>query len=265
MPSREYEKNLLYLNPGLHPRDIVDSAINRVFSNLARVETKGTEKNIPKKGKLVIGFIPHSGTLETLLIDEILERMGRKPAVILTKEETKDIPEALLSIRRLIYVDREKPQPSSIKTVKRVLETEDGTICTALEGTRFSNPNDEYDVLTLGKVRQGVIRFAYDAQAPILGVVILGTDKILPRLDKIVKERGIQEAVFLVANAYINPVDVQVRFLLYKDHITNGEANLKGKEKHNFINFHEEQLVKQLINKLLKIEPNYPLGYYEKI
>jgi 1-acyl-sn-glycerol-3-phosphate acyltransferase len=161
-----------------------------VFSKLAKVETKGTEENIPENGRLVVAFMPHSGFLEPILIDNLLSGKNRGPAVWVTKKETADLPDFLLSSRRFIYIDRENPGPSSVRAVNRVLSTPNGTIASALEGTRYSNPDDKDDVLTLGESLPGLMRFSYDSRAPIMGVIVLGVDKILPSLDKTVKEKG---------------------------------------------------------------------------
>ena len=209
--------------------------------------------------------MPHSGFLEPALIDEILLKSGRNPAIWITKRESHDLPGFLQSKRRLIYIDRESPGPSSIKAISRVLSTPNGIIASALEGTRYSNPDNKDDVLTLGKSLSGLLRFSYEFRTPIMGTVVLGVDKILPSLDKIVKDKGMMEALNVFAKSLANPKDVQIRFLpVYQDHLNEEGNGLKGKEKINFIQRHNEKLTNLLIDKILTIDPKYPLGYYKK-
>lgn len=266
MSSIELNKydNLIYLQPCRQPRDFLDRSLEHVFSKLVRIETEGTEENIPSYGKLVIGFLPHSGFLEPALIDNALLRSRKKPAVWVTKKESRDLPGFLQSKRRFIYIDRGNPEPSSIRAIYQVLNTTNGTIASALEGTRYSNLDNEDDVLTLGKSLPGLMRFSYESRTPIMGVVILGLDKILPSLDKIVKDKGIIEALKLAACGLINPKDVQMRFLPpYKDHLGKDGYSLKGKKRIDFIKRHNEKFTGLLIEKILTIDPNYPLGFYK--
>jgi 1-acyl-sn-glycerol-3-phosphate acyltransferase len=265
MSSIELNKydNLIYLQPQYRPRDFLDHSLECAFSKLARIETGGTEENIPSKGKLVIGFLPHSGFLELALIDEILLRSGRSPAVWITKKENHALPGFLQSNRRLIYIDRGSPGPSSIRAINRVLNTPNGTIASALEGTRYSNPNDKDDVLTLGESLPGLMRFSYEFRTPIMGVVVLGVDKIFPSLDKIVRDKGMMETLKIFAKGLVSPKDVQMRFLpAYQEHLNEDGGGLKGKEKTDFIKRHNEKFTSQLIEKILTIDPKYPLGYY---
>jgi hypothetical protein len=263
LESERYE-NLIYINEKRQARDIFDNSLERVFSRLARIETGGTEVNIPEKGRFVVAFMPHSGFLEPMLVDKVLSRIGRDPAVWVTKKETKDLPEFLLSERRFIYVDRENPGPSSVRAVNRVLRTSEGTIASALEGTRYSNPLNCEDVLTLGESLPGLMRFSYESQTPIMGVVILGVDKILPSLDGIAKEKGKIEALKLVAKGLVRPVEVQMRFLPpYKDHLAEEKNFIGGEKKSDFIKRHNEILTGRIIGEILKIDPEYPLGFYK--
>lgn len=262
MPSPEYD-SLIYIEPNFHPRDIVDKGLESVLSKLALVETGGSEINIPEEGSLVIGFIPHSGFLEPVLTDQLLIRSGRGPSVWVSKKENQEIPEIFQSSRRFIFINRQNPEKSSIKAIGQVLQTPEGTIGSALEGTRFSNPVDPNDTLTLGESKTGLMRFSYEANVPLLGVVVLGVENILPSLDKIVKEKGMIKALELVAKGLINPVEVQMRFLpIYKDHL--GEDKLKGVTLKEHINRHNLIFTTQLIDVIKKLRPDYPLGVYGK-
>jgi len=262
LAESERYNNLIYVNEKRQARDIFDNSLERVFSRLARIETGGTEENIPEKGRLVVAFMPHSGFLEPILVDKVLSEKRGGPAVWVTKKESKDLPDFLLSSRRFIYVDRENPGPSSVRAVNNVLKNPDGTIASALEGTRYSNPENPNDVLTLGKSLPGLMRFSYESRAPIVGVVVLGVDKILPSLDKAVKEKGMGEALKLVAKGIISPVDVQMRFLPpYNDHLSE-IANGINNKKNDFIERHNERFTDQLIEEIRKIDPSYPFGFY---
>jgi hypothetical protein len=243
---------------------LFDQIAEAGFSKLAEVETAGTEKNIPQEGRLIIGFLPHAGFLEPVLIDRQLQARGRKPAVWITKKQTTELPLILQSERRLIYVDRENPGPSSIRAVKEVLKTPKGTIASALEGTRYSNPDDENEVLFLGKTLPGLMRFSFEADAQIIGVVILGVDQILPSLDKTLKEKGITEALRLLYQCGRNPRPVQIRFLPpYTDHLQPEYQDLKGRKRVQFVDGHNQRLTSLLIREILALNPQFPLGYYQ--
>jgi 1-acyl-sn-glycerol-3-phosphate acyltransferase len=264
-PESERYNNLMYVNEKRQARDIFDNSIEKVFSKLAKADTGGTEVNIPKEGKLVVAFMPHTGFLEPVLIDKILSENGRTPPVWITKKESKDLPKILLSDRRFIYVDRKNPELSSLRAVNRVLSHPNGIVASALEGTRYSNPEDPEDVLTLGESRLGLMRFSYESQTPIMGVVVVGVDKKLPSLDKTVKEKGIGEALKLMAKGYISPAVVQMRFLPpYTDHLSEIKFGVNNK-KSDFIEKHNEIFTDTLIKEIIKIDPEYPLGFYKDI
>ena len=266
MPSPEY-KNLIYLNQKLQIRDIFDNLLESGFSKLVRAETAGTEKNIPVKGSLVIGFLPHSGFLECVLIDRCLIGIRKKPSVWITKEDNRNnnVPKIILSPRLFIFINRESPEKTSFEAAYQVLSTPNGTIGSALEGTRFSNPNDPSDVLTLGESKPGLMRFSYESGAPIMGVVVLGVDKALPALDKIIKDKGKMKALELISKTIINPPEVQIRFLPpYTDHLNKEGKNLRGMEKKKFIESHNYLFTLRLVEEILKLDPDYPLGFYKK-
>lgn len=263
MPSPEYDK-LIYLDTKYKPRDTVDKGIEALISKLARVETEGTEEHIPKEGPLIIAFMPHSGFMEVPLIDKLILKRRREPVVWITKEETQDIRIPVQMERRFIWVDRKSPDPSTFKAAYNILRNPNGIIGSALEGTRFSNPNDPKDVLTLGKTKPGLMRFSYEASVPIMGAVVLGSDRILPSLDKTIKEKGMIEGISLVVKGFIKPKDVQIRFLpVYTDHLENGIQNISGEEKRGFIDMHNEIFTHQIIEEIIKLKPDYPLGYYD--
>lgn len=262
MPAPEYN-NLIYIEPHLQPRDVLDTVIEYAFSRLAKVETDGTEENIPTSGNLVIGFMPHSGFVEPPLIDKYLLKRGRKPAVIITKKETQEMPDIILSPRRMIYIDRSNPEITTMKAIKRILSTPDGMIMSALEGTRFSNPTDPDDVLTLGETKPGLMRLAYESRAPIMGVAILGLDKVLPALDKVVKQDGMVKTLELLSQAVIHPVDVQIRFLPpYTGHLSDEGRKMRGIAVKEYIDHHNRCLTRSIVEEIVKMKPDYPLGPY---
>jgi hypothetical protein len=262
----EYD-NLIYLKPGHQMADLIDHSMEKILSRLARINTAGTETNIPLQGRLIIAFLPHQGFLEPILIDQVLEKVGRRPAVWVTKKESRDLPGVMQSGRRLIYVDREHPKQGSVRAVREVLGTPNGIIASALEGTRYSNPDITDDVLSLGETLPGLMRFSYDSDSPdrppVVGAVVLGVDRILPSLDAVVKENGIMEALRFIANGLISPVDVDIRFLPpYRDHLGEQGKGLRGKERTDFIEKHKNILTGLMVDEILSLDPGYPLGFY---
>jgi len=262
--SEKY-KNIYYINPERKFRDRFDQKLENISAKMAKVETAGSEKNIPANGRLIIGWMPHSGIIEPVLIDEVTKQIGRNPLVVIAKKESTDLPSFIRSNRRFIFVDRDNPAPSTFRAVNSVLEAPTATIATALEGTRYSNPNDPNDVLTLGESLPGLMRTSFDTKTPIMGVAVLGSEKILPDLDKTLQNKGVIEAVKLVINTIKNPQDVQIRFLPpYTDHLKEGFNGKNGENKSEFIQKHNKKFTLKIIDEILKVDPDYPLGFYEK-
>jgi len=269
MPSVESKRhdnydNLIYLKPRLQARDLLDYPLEYGLSKLAKIETDGTEANIPQKGKLVIAYMPHTG-FEPPFLEGSLLRRRKSPAVWVTKEESRELPKVILSPRRIVYVKRENPGPSTRRAIDRVLKTPNGTIGSALEGTRYSNPEIIDDVLTLGEAQTGLMRIAYESHTRIMGVAVLGPENILPGLDDIVKNESKTKALKLIAHALAHPKEVRVRFLPpYEGHLDEAGFGLKGEKKREFIEEHNKRFTGQLVEEILKLEPDYPLGYYRK-
>jgi len=256
-------ENLSYLNPEPDMRYHVDRLIDQVLTRTTRIETAGTEENIPKDGPLVIGFIPHSGWIEPPSIDYFLAK-EREAAVWVAKRETQDnVPPILLGDRRCIFLDREHPEPSKIKNIMDVLMTQ-GIIASAFEGTRYSNPDDINDVFRLGKVKPGLMRFAYNARVPIMGVVILGADQVIHSPERVIEEFGKKELFLRLSKSFFKRAEIQMRFLPpYKKHLDE-KPGLMGMERRKILEFHNESLLRLLINEILKLKPDYPLGPYQK-
>lgn len=102
-------EQLRYLGPEHRPRDLADHALERVsLLPAGKIETMGTEEQIPLYGPLMCLFIPYS-EIEPQFIDYAIRKRGRQPPVWVVKMEDKDLPYFLRGDRRLIYVDREQP------------------------------------------------------------------------------------------------------------------------------------------------------------
>ena len=86
-------ERLLYIDQKRRARDIVDRILDSILLKTTEfIDTGGTESNIPPAGPLVIGFAPHSGWIETIVIDRFLrkKREDHRSAVWITKKENEN-------------------------------------------------------------------------------------------------------------------------------------------------------------------------------
>jgi 1-acyl-sn-glycerol-3-phosphate acyltransferase len=198
--------------------------------------------------------------MEALVIDYFFRKAGRPCPFWLTKEENSNIP-SILAGNRLIFVNRGNPDSSTIKQVYKELKKPKGAIATSLEGTRFGNSVDRSDLLTLGNFKTGLVRIASNAGIPILPVIVIGTEKVLPNLDQIYKDKKISGALKEIQLARKTPQEIQLRFLpIYTDHLEERAGINRDKA-----DYHAIQIGKLLIKEILKIQPDYPLGPHKNL
>lgn len=255
-------ETLLYIDEAPKARDVLDRLIEETLLLPARVHSEGTQRNIPHSGPLVLGFLPHSGWLEPFVIDHYVRKV-RGPAVWMTKRENQDdVPTFLLGHRRFLFVDRDHPELRTYEAAMQILASENGILASAFEGTRYGNPLDPDDVLTLGEMKPGLMRLALQAGAPLMGVVVLGADQVLPSPEKIKASQGMAALLKqLAASALQRNARIELRFLPpYTDHLTEIWPTLRGEAKRSFAKLHTEHVVNDLIAELLRLRPGYPLG-----
>jgi 1-acyl-sn-glycerol-3-phosphate acyltransferase len=240
-------------------REIVPWLVEAYLLRAVQIETSGSEVRIPKRGALVAVFAPHSGWIESIVIDESFRRVGRGRPVWLTKAENRSLPR-ILSGDRIVCVDRQHPEPSAIRTIHRLLEQPDIALASSLEGTRFGNPQDPEDITTLGEFKMGMVRFAIGARVPILPAVVLGAERVAPHLEQVWRSQGILGAYHQFRQLTAHPERIQVRFLLpYLDHLQE-EGDLRGSRLRRRAAFYTTRLRQVLIAQILELDPNYPLG-----
>ncbi len=149
---------LLYLDPRLHTRHIVDRFIENALTVPLNVNTEGTEKNIPKAGPLVVGLMPYTDWLAPFVVNRYLTYARDRSAVWMTNKETENkISGFLLGNRKFFFVDRQSPSRAEYKTAFDILWT-GGVLASAFEGTRYGNSDDPDDNLTLGEFKSGLMR-----------------------------------------------------------------------------------------------------------
>jgi len=258
----ETDTQLLYIQNGFSTRDLLDNSVQGFLSWPVKIETAGTERNIPEVGSLVVGFMPHSGWVEPIIINKCLEKVRRKAVWMTKMENGKALPSVMASPRLLFYVDRESPGPTTFETAAKILANE-GVLGSALEGTRRGNPDDPNDLKTLAEALPGLMYMATKGRAPLVGAVILGCENYLPQLEQVKAQRGIGGILKeIVRRGLYDKTPIQVRFTEpYTAHLGNRENGIKAS---SWAGLHTEHLVReQIIPEILKLDPDYPLGYYK--
>ncbi|MBI2029772.1 hypothetical protein HYT02_05120 [Candidatus Gottesmanbacteria bacterium] len=258
-----------YVGPPHHYLDIASHFVEFLsLLPVGKINTNGTEINIPVRRKHFMFFIPHSN-VETQPIDRIYRQLGLPLPVWFTKKENeKDQPIILGGPRRFIFADRVQITPSTIRAVDRVYKHPHAVIGTSIEGTRFGNPNDGNDIRTLKEAEPGTVYFATRERVPILPVVVYGGDKFLTALESIKKKYGYKamlEQFYREVRAKSKPV-IEVRFAKpYTDHILPEGVKLDKEKSKQHNNTHTNNLMLNIaIPLLLELDIGYPLGPYEK-
>jgi hypothetical protein len=133
---------------------------------------------------------------------------------------------------------------------------------TAIEGTRFGNPDDPTDVRTLGPFKTGLVRLSMRTQTPIVAAVTLGTDSLATNLEEIYKGEGTLAAFGELRRLRANRIPVQVRFLpLYTAHLApRGEDGAPDGPPRVRAEWHVARLREQMVAEILALEPDYPTG-----
>ena len=244
--------------PSASWREIVPRLVEVFLLRTVIIETADSEVNIPLQGTLIAIFVPHSGWIENIVIDECFRMIGRPRPYWLTKAENRTLPR-ILSGDRLICVDLQNPEPSLIKFIYRLLTQPDIVLASSIEGTRSGNPTDPEDITTLGKFKTGMVRFAIRAQVPILPVVVLGAENIAPNLEQVWVNQGVLSAYREISWLITHPQTMQVRFLpLYTDHILAVNDLTKSRLREN-IAYHTNHLRKAFVAQITGLAPDYPL------
>lgn len=261
----EKYKDLRFIGPDFNPRDCVDNGLDSLLSHLADIHVEGAH-NIPHFGPLIIGLMPHAGWIEAPITSHIVSQSGRMAPVWLTKvENTGAIPGVISGNRRLLYVDRDEPERETLRCAHKILSHPAGILASALEGTRFGNPFDLKDVRTLGEAKPGLMRLAIERHIPILPIIVLGADKVMPNPEEIKRVQGTKGVVFELARHFTSKakprIDVCIAPIYTAHYIPitpDGQTGLSKRAKY----YTQEMVRTHIIPQILAVDPNYPLGFY---
>ena len=132
---------------------------------------------------------------------------------------------------------------------------------TAIEGTRFGNPDDPKDVRTLGEFKTGLVRVAMRTGTPIVPIVTIGTDRMLTNLEEVYKGEGTLRAFQELQRLRANRQPVQVRVLpLYTTHLSpeaEAEAGAPRRPRTR-AEWHTQRLREQMVAEILALDPAFP-------
>lgn len=246
------------LHPLLPWRQIIPWLVTRYLLRTVRIEAGSSGATIPRTGRFVCAFAPHCGWIDSIVIDECFHRAGRAWPTWLTKTENRDLP-GVLAAGRVICMDQECPEPSAVRAIDRLLAGPGAVLATALEGRRFGHPEDPDDFRILGPFKPGPVRFAIRAQVPILPVVILGGERVVPLLDRAWRERGSRAAYRAIRQRIADPQPIRVHFLaLYRGHLA-GDGPLRGKALGAQARLHTSRLREAHIAQIRETVPDYPV------
>lgn len=258
-----------YVGPRFHPLDITSYFFELIsLLPVGKIESEGTEVNIPNEPHIAL-FVPHSG-VETQPIDRYYRKVGKIPPVIVTKTENEvGLPWYFGGHRRFIYMNRHQPGPSLYRNISLIIANQESSLLTAIEGTRFGNPDDPSDIKTLKEAEPGFVRIAINHRLPILPIVVLGCDQFLTTVETLKKEKGtkaVLKQLIKEIRKKEKPI-VQIRFTQpYTDHIIPEGDTLKSSEVRERAQIHTDRIMKEIAIPIIReLDPNYPLGPYEQI
>jgi 1-acyl-sn-glycerol-3-phosphate acyltransferase len=255
-----------------HP--IYNSTANIIFPRLEKaifirsiIDTGGTEENIPNSGKLILGFFPHSGWSEPVTILPYVRQMRNQETKWITKIENQKL-EPLLGSENFVYVDRDNFLKSEEEKVSALFSDENACVCTAFEGTRFWNPNDTDDVKPIAKFHKGIVYYAMKHKAQILIVPTLGAADVAPNFDRTIASLNVKD----IKRDYYHILrnDEKHHFTVRFDPYFRNEEEMKEDAdlaRGDFIRkliYHQKRVTEQAIGLLRKLDPEHPLGHYEK-
>ena len=245
-------------HPPLPWKQIISWLVIRYLLRTVRIEAEDGRCAMPRSGRLVCAFAPHCGWIDSIVIDEWFHRMGRAWPTWLTKPENRDLP-GVLTAGRVICMDQECPEPSAMRAIDRALARPDGVLATSLEGERLGNPEDADDFRILGPFKPGAIRFAMRAQVPILPVIVLGGERVVPLLDRLWREHGALAAYRAIRERIADPQPVRVRCLpLYREHL-DVDGPLRGRALGAQARLHTSCLREAFVAHLRELAPGYPV------
>jgi len=238
-------------------------AVEAYLLGSVAVDTGGTQQNIPASGPLVSFFAPHSGWIESMVIDRCFRQVGRPWPAWLTKKDNLALP-PILRGTRVICMDRDNPEPSLVRGIYALLTHPQGALATSIEGTRFGNPDDPQDLLGLAPFKTGPVRFATKARVPLLPVVILGSAKVAARLEEEWPAQGTLHVLHQIRMMRALPLPLTVRFLLpYKEHLDHA-GHLRGTRLREWAATHTARLRQLLVDHISQLDPEYPLGAQDR-
>ena len=245
-----------------HLISVLENAISRMLEayllGTVRIETGGTEAEIPAQGSFVAAFAPHSGWIESVVIDDCFRIAGRTWPTWLTKEENRSLPRFITG-DRAICVDRDTPEPGVMRTIYALLQQPNAVLATAFEGTRLGNPQDPEDLVTLSAFKPGPVRIASRAQVPVLPIVVLGAERVVPHLDRVWHRQGMFAAYREIHLKRAEPQPIRVHVLpLYRGHLAEGFS--RGKRQRESADRHTRILHEMLAARIRELDPHYPLG-----
>jgi 1-acyl-sn-glycerol-3-phosphate acyltransferase len=251
-----------FVDPQPFWADIVPTLLEAFLRGTMTLDTAGSEANIPLQGKLMALFAPHLGWAEVVAVDACFQRAGRAYPLWVTKGENRGLPRFWLG-NRFIALDRDHPEPSVVRALYQVLQHPTSKVPPALgssiEGTRFGNPDDRDDLRTLGRFQTGLVRIAVRTGTPILPVVVLGTDQIIPRLEETWDEVGTRGTLKVLAQQRRDPKPVLARCLpVYRDHVEE-EGQTGGRRLRERVEGHARRLGEIMVAQIQELEPGYPL------
>lgn len=260
-------EKLKFIGKKHSPRDPVDSLLETLMLWSVRVETDGTESNIPKTGPIVIGFMPHSGWLELFAISHLVRKIRGEPVVWITKEENRSgLPKSLLGNRLFIFVDRGNPGPNAVRIPGQVLKNRMGAVGSAFEGTRRGNPDDPNDLRSLGEAKPGLVHIAQFYDVPIIPVATVGAEQFLPLPEELKKEEGIMGILrALLKGAAAKAEDKPIIHLRFAAPFTVPSEGRRGIRSSKWSAIQTDRLVRDIVVPLIReIDPHYPLGFYSE-
>jgi 1-acyl-sn-glycerol-3-phosphate acyltransferase len=260
-----------FLDPRPFWGEWMPTLVEAFLLGAARLDTAGTESNIPRKGPLVVLLAPHSGWIEPVAVDACFQRAKRPCPLWMTKGENRGLPRFFMG-DRFIAITRERPEPSLVRTMQRVL-LQSGVerphpapaIGTAIEGTRRGNPDDREDLRTLGPFKTGLVRIAIRTRTPILPVVVLGSHRFEPRLQETWDDYGSWGALVALLRLRARRQPLTARVLpVYREHLDERGAPGRPTRLRDRAEWHTRRVGEGLVEEILALEPGYPLGAFQQ-
>jgi 1-acyl-sn-glycerol-3-phosphate acyltransferase len=159
------------------------------FKVFNRLEVIGSE-NVPEKGGVIVAA-NHVSYLDPLVIGAALKRR----ATYIAKQELFEVPLLGIFVKSFSFpVDRDRPQPSTIKETVKKLKS-GALIVMFPEGGRSVDGS-------LLDAKRGIGMIATISRSPVVPALIEGTDNVLPAGRKILRPSKIRVI-------FGNPIEVK--------------------------------------------------------